>query len=107
MANRQQWIVQHVSENGTVYAREVGGGGKRLRAVGLPSEYVSKWAHLSYAATAYGVQGATVGASHTMLFESMSAAGVHVGMTRGRDTNRLHVAAANLDDARAQFIEAM
>ena len=64
-------------------------------------------AHLSYAATAYGVQGATVGGSHTTLSEATSAAGVYVGMTRGRETNRLHVVAEDIADARAQFIEAM
>ncbi|WFP16593.1 MobF family relaxase [Citricoccus muralis] len=107
VANRQQWIVQHVEDDGTVYAREVGIGGKHLRTVALPSEYVAEHAHLSYAATAYGVQGATVDAAHTILSEATSAAGVYVGMTRGRDTNRLHVAAADVADARAQFIEAM
>ncbi|MFT4137196.1 MobF family relaxase [Microbacterium sp.] len=107
VANRQQWIVQHVTDDGTVYAREVGIGGKHLRTVALPAEYVSEWAHLSYAATAYGVQGATVDASHTMLSEATSAACVYVGMTRGRDTNRLHVVAENLADAKAQFVEAM
>src|SRR5699024_1774904 len=63
--------------------------------------------HLSYAATAYGVQGATVYASHTMLSEATSAAGVYVGMTRGRETNQLHVIAEDMADARAQFIEAI
>src|SRR5699024_1470399 len=57
--------------------------------------------------TAYGVQGATVNSSHTMLSESTSAAGVYVGMTRGRHTNRLHLFADDMADARAQFIEAM
>lgn len=107
VANRQQWAVQRVTDDGTVYAREVGNERKRLRTVALPSEYVSEHANLSYAATAYGVQGATVNASHTMLSETTSAAGVYVGMTRGRDTNRLHVVAADLAGARAQFVEAM
>lgn len=107
VANRQQWIVQHVKDDGTVYAREVGSGRKNPRTVALPAEYVGEHAHLSYAATAYGVQGATVDDSHTMLSEATSAAGVYVGMTRGRETNRLHVVAADLADARAQFIEAM
>lgn len=62
---------------------------------------------LGYAATAYGIQGATVDASHTLLSETTSAAGVYVGMTRGRETNRLHVVVENLADARAQFIKAM
>ncbi len=107
VANRQQWLVQHIEDNGTVYAREVGSGRKNPRAVKLPAEYVGEHAHLSYAATAYGVQGATVDASHTMLSEATSAAGVYVGMTRGRETNRLHIVAEDLTDARAQFIDAM
>ena len=107
VANRQQWIVQHVENDGTVYAREIGSGRKNPRTVTLPAEYVSEHAHLSYAATAYGVQGATVNASHTVLSEATSAAGVYVGMTRGREHNRLHVVAENMADARAQFIDAM
>ncbi len=107
VANRQQWVVQQVTDDGTVYAREVGSGRKNPRTVTLPPEYVAEHAHLSYAATAYGVQGATVTTSHTVLSEAMSAAGIYVGMTRGRETNRLHVVADNMAEARAQFVEAM
>ncbi|MGO1841019.1 MAG: MobF family relaxase [Canibacter sp.] len=107
VANRQQWRVQHVTDDGTVYARQVGSGRKHHRAVALPAEYVSEHAHLSYAATAYGVQGATVDASNTVLSEATSAAGVYVGMTRGRKHNRLNIVAEDMADARAQFIEAM
>ncbi len=64
-------------------------------------------AHLSYAATAYGVQGATGNGAHTVLSEVTSAAGVYVGMTRGRETNRLRIVATDMADARAQFMEAM
>ncbi|WP_263971101.1 ATP-dependent DNA helicase [Pseudoclavibacter sp. CFCC 11306] len=107
VANRQQWIVQHVKNDGTVYAREVGSGRTNPHTVTLPAEYVNEHTHLSYAATAYGVQGATVNASHTVLSEAKSAAGVYVGMTRGREHNRLHIVAENMADARAQFIDAM
>lgn len=107
MANRQQWVVQHVTDDGTAYAREVGSSRTNPRTVTLPAEYVGEHAHLSYAATAYGVQGATVDSSHTMFSHAMSAAGVYVGMTRGRETNRLHVVAAEMADARVRFIEAM
>lgn len=108
VANRQQWIVRQVTEDGTVYAREVGDPAKKARrTVALPGEYVAEYAHLSYAAIAYGVQGATVDSSHTMLSEATSAAGIYVGMTRGRATNRLHIVAENLADARAKFVTAM
>ena len=59
VANRQQWIVQHVTR--TAPCTPGGGSGRRNpRTVALPAEYVAEHAHLSYAATAYGVQGATV-----------------------------------------------
>lgn len=63
--------------------------------------------HLSYAATAYGVQGVTAPASHTILTDSLGGAAVYVGMTRGRETNTLHVVADDMAGARQQFIEAL
>ncbi len=107
VANRQQWVVQRVEDDGAVSVREAGSGRKRQRTVHLPAEYVAEYAHLSYAATAYGVQGATVEGSHTLLTDSTSAASVYVGMTRGRNENLLHVVAENHAEARAQFVEAM
>jgi conjugative relaxase-like TrwC/TraI family protein len=107
VANRQQWVVQHVTDEGTVYAREVASGRKNPRTVTLPGEYVAEHAHLSYAATAYGVQGATVTTSHTVLSDATSAAGVYVGMTRGRETNQLHIIAENMSEAKPRFIKAM
>lgn len=75
VANRQNWIVQHVEQDGTLRVREAGNGRKRQRTVLLPAEYVAEHAHLSYAATAYGAQGATVTGSHTILTDATSAAG--------------------------------
>jgi len=107
VANRQTWTVQAVGQNGTVWATENGNGRKRQRTVRLPAEYVAEHTHLAYASTAYGVQGATVPGSHTVLSDALDASGVYVGMTRGQETNRLHVVAADLDDAREQFTAAL
>ncbi len=107
VANRQQWIVQRVDQDGSLWVREAHSGRKRERSLLLPAEYVREHTHLSYATTAYGVQGITVPASHTVLSDGMSGAAVYVGMTRGRASNILHVVAENLADARAQFIDAM
>lgn len=107
VANRQQWIVQHVETDGSLWVRDAHSDRKREHSVHLPAEYVREHAHLSCAVTAYGVQGVTVPASHTVLGEQMSGAAVYVGMTRGRSTNTLHVVADDMADARAQFIEAM
>ncbi|MGD9430810.1 MobF family relaxase [Arthrobacter russicus] len=107
VANRQTWTVQAVGQDGTVWAKENGAGRKRQRTVRLPAEYVAVHTHLAYASTAYGVQGATVPASHTVLSDALDASGVYVGMTRGQDTNRLHVVAGDVDDAREQFTAAL
>ncbi len=104
-SNRQTWTVRHVDRGG-VWVRELGAGAN-ARTVALPAEYVAASAHLAYAVTTYGVQGATVDRPHTVLSDATSAAGVYVGMTRGRQANQPHIVAANLDDAREQFTAAL
>jgi hypothetical protein len=42
-----------------------------------------------------------------VLSDALDAAGVYVGMTRGRTSNQLHIVAADLDDAREQFVLAL
>ncbi|MGW9632253.1 ATP-dependent DNA helicase [Agromyces sp. NPDC055520] len=106
VANRQTWIIQSVSDDGAVWAKEYPAS-RRRRTVRLPADYVAEHTHLAYASTAYGMQGATVRESHTILGDAMDAAGVYVGMTRGRNANRLHVVTADLDDAREQFALAL
>jgi ATP-dependent exoDNAse (exonuclease V) alpha subunit len=103
VANRQTWIVQSVGDNGAVWAKEHSPN-RRQRTVRLPKEYVAEHTHLAYASTAYGIQGSTVRRSHTILGDAMDSAAIYVGMTRGRNFNQLHVVAADLDDAREQFI---
>ncbi|WP_136088780.1 hypothetical protein [Auritidibacter ignavus] len=99
--------MQHVEDDGTLRVREAGSGRKRQRTLRIPAEYVAEHAHLSYAATAYGVQGATVAGPHTLLTDAPSAASVYVGMTRGRKQNFLHVVAESHEQAREQFVAAM
>jgi hypothetical protein len=106
VANRQIWTVTSVEDDGSAWAREANVTRDAARLVHLPVEYVNQHTHLSYAATAYGVQGITCPTSHTVLSENISAAGVYVGMTRGRQTNTLHIVAETLDEARDLFIEA-
>ena len=103
VANRQTWSVRQVGIDGTVWAKETGSGHKGQHTVRLPAEYVADYTHLAYASTTYGMQGATVNEPHTILSDALDAAGVYVGMTRGRTSNRLHIVAADLDDAREQF----
>jgi hypothetical protein len=107
VANRQTWTVQAVGDDGSVWAKENATGRKQQHTVRLPAEYASQYTHLAYATTAYGVQGATVPKSHTILSDALDSAGVYVGMTRGQNANRLHIVAADLDDAREQFTAAL
>ena len=106
VANRQTWIVQSVGDDGAVWAKEYTAS-RRQRSVRLPAEYVAEHTHLAYASTGYGTQGATFPESHTILGDAMDASAVYVGMTRARNSNRLHVVAADLDDAREQFVLAL
>lgn len=107
VANRQVWVVQHFTDDGGVWAREAASGRGHQRTVALPAEYVAAHTHLAYAATTYGVQSATTPASHTVLSDALDGPGMHVGMTRGRLQNTLHVVAADLDEAREQFATAL
>lgn len=107
VANRQTWTVQAIDRDGTVWAVEQATGLRGRRTVHLPAAYVGEHAHLAYATTAYGSQGVTADRSHTVLSDAMAASGVYVGMTRGRGDNMLHFVAADIDDARQQFVLAL
>lgn len=107
VANRQTWTVQQIGDDGDLWMRDAASDRKGQRSVRLPAEYVAEHTHLAYASTAYGVQGMTAPESHTILSDALDAAGVYVGLTRGRETNRLHVVAADLGDAREQFTAAL
>ena len=107
VANRQTWTVQHVTTDGNLTVVEAANARKHSRSVSLPSSYVAEHVHLAYANTGYGVQGVTNMTAHTLLSESLDAAGVYVGMTRGRNVNVLHIVADAIADARDQFVDAM
>ncbi len=70
----------------------------------LPADYVTAHVELAYASTAHGVQGDTVTAAHLVIGEHTGAASAYVGMTRGRAANTAHLVAADLDEAREQWI---
>lgn len=106
VTNRQTFTAQHVGDDGTLWVIPIDGR-KHHDTLRLPAKYVAEHTHLAYAATGYGVQGVTVRRSHTVLSEAMDAAGVYVGLTRGREANVLHLVAADADDAREQFTNAL
>lgn len=102
VANRQTWTVRSVNADGRITVADPKTGHHRT----LNSDYVASHVQLAYAVTGHGAQGMTVDTGHAVLSDEMDAAGVYVGMTRGRTANVLHVVAVDEQDAREQFIDA-
>lgn len=103
VANRQTWVVDKVNRDGRVIVKDEESGFRTT----LSKEYVRDNLQLAYAVTAHGAQGMTVDTAHTLVSEQMDAAGTYVGLTRGRRANVLHAVAVDIDDAKAQFVEAV
>jgi len=105
VANRDTWNVSAVHDDGALTVTPTRGSGLAgERAV--PAGYVNRHVDLGYAGTVHGVQGDTTQTGHLVLDEHTGAAAAYVGMTRGRSANTVHVIAADLADARAQWIDA-
>lgn len=73
----------------------------------LPVDYVASSVQLGYASTVHSSQGMTVDSAHLLVTGHTDAAGVYVGLTRGRFENVVHCVAADLDEAREQFVAAL
>jgi exodeoxyribonuclease V alpha subunit len=114
VANRDTWTVTAVGRRGgllvtsSTTAGDASGNvtpaGSEVRV--LPADYVAEQVELAYASTVHGVQGDTVTAAHVVLGHQTGAASAYVGMTRGRASNTAHLIAADLAEARAQWIAA-
>jgi len=105
VANRDTWSVTVVHADGALTLTPTTGSGLTGQR-SVPAGYVNRHVELGYAATVHGVQGATTQTGHLVLDEHTGAAAVYVGMTRGRSANTVHVIAADLAGARAQWVDA-
>lgn len=85
--NGDRWSVEGVGEDGSLQVRHVEHGG----TVTLPAEYVSQNVELGYALTVHRAQGATVDTAHALIDSRADRAGAYVGLSRGREENRLYV----------------
>ena len=101
--NRQTWIIRQIGATHTKIQDPAGGH----HTLHVPNEYLQEHAHLGWALTTHGAQGATVGQAHTLIDEHTDAAGLYVGLTRGRELNVAHFVAEDLAEARAQYVAAM
>jgi hypothetical protein len=99
--NRQTWTVKAVAGGRiTLTAVEDAGVSRTVDA-----DYLSSHAHLSYATTVHGVQGETT--ARAIVGPGVDAAGLYVGLTRGREWNEAVVIADTGRAARTGLVETM
>jgi hypothetical protein len=99
--NRQNWTVKAISENHVILAASA--DTTDLRKVSLP--YAEEHIHLAYATTVYGVQGETT--DRSLVGPGVDAAGLYVGLTRGKAHNAAVLVAPTESSAKSQLTEMM
>ena len=85
--NGDDWVVQTISQDGSMRVRRAGGG----TAAQLPAAYVQEHVELGYATTAHRAQGRTVDTAHAYVSAATVREPLYVMATRGRESNRLYV----------------
>ncbi|MFF1571401.1 AAA family ATPase [Leifsonia sp. NPDC058292] len=99
--NRQNWVVKSVTSQHVMLASA--NDSTDLRTIS--HEYAGSHLHLAYATTVYGVQGETM--DQSVVGPGVDAAGLYVGMTRGKMSNRAVAIAPTESSARSQLVETM
>ena len=84
--NRDTWIITGHNDAG-VTARHT----RDRSTVTFTPDYLDAHVELAYAVTIAGAQGRTTDTAHTIVSPRTQAAGLYVGMTRGRLANHAHV----------------
>lgn len=102
IANRETFTVTRIHPDGALTVTDT-----TRRRHTLPAAYVAEHTHLGYATTGHGNQGVTTAHSHTLLTQGTDGAGLYVGLTRGRETNTVHLVAGDLGTARDIWTDAM
>lgn len=101
LQNRQTWLVKSITCENVIVASVSDSSDLRK----ITHEYASAHLHLGYAATVYGVQGETTDLS--LVGPGVDAAGLYVGLTRGKERNAAVVVAASEAAAKSQLAETM
>ena len=99
--NRQNWIVENITDKHLTLASVTDSSNLRR----ITREYASSHLHLGYASTVYGVQGETT--ERSIVGPGVDAAGLYVGLTRGRAQNDVVVIAASAEAAKAELTATM
>jgi hypothetical protein len=95
--NRALWSIRRITTVGLELASVSDSTDIRV----VPHEYAAQHVHLAYASTVHGIQGETMNAS--IVGPGVDAAGLYVGMTRGRLHNEA-IAIARTDAAARERI---
>lgn len=100
VANRQTFTVDAIHADGSLTVSDHEGSHE------LDAAYVRRSVQLGYASTTYGVQGVT--AERAIFYASPGATGAdaYVALTRGKASNQVFMAAADMDDA-AETLESI
>jgi nucleoside-triphosphatase THEP1 len=90
--NRAVWTIHRITATGLELRSMTDSSDLRV----VPHEYAAEHVHLAYASTVHGIQGETTDAA--IVGPGVDAAGLYVGMTRGRTHNEA-IAIARTDAA--------
>ena len=99
--NRQNWVVRSITEDNVTLASVSDSSALRR----ITRDYASSHVHLGYASTVYGVQGETT--ERAIVGPGVDAAGLYVGLTRGRAQNDVIVIAGTVEAARTELAATM
>lgn len=99
--NRATWIITGIDDDRLALTNLSDSTERRTIRI----DYAAEHAHLAYASTVHGIQGETVDVSIVGL--GVDAAGLYVGLTRGRRWNEAIVVASSAELAREELSDAM
>jgi hypothetical protein len=99
--NRQNWIIKTISNDHVILAASTDTTDLRKVSLGYAAAHI----HLAYATTVYGVQGETT--DRALVGPGVDAAGLYVGLTRGKQHNAAVLVAPTADSAKWQLVEMM
>ena len=99
--NRQNWIVKSIGRDHVILASAADSSDLRK----ITHDYAAAHLHLGYASTVYGIQGETT--ERSLVGPGVDAAGLYVGLTRGKLDNSVVIVAPTEAAARAELVETM
>ncbi|MGA0569070.1 AAA family ATPase [Rathayibacter sp. KR2-224] len=97
--NRQNWVITRITDDGILLASTA--DSSQVRRV--DSSYAAQHLHLGYASTVYGAQGETT--DRSLVGPGVDAAGLYVGLTRGRRSNVIVLTTPTTKAAEAELVD--